>query len=140
MQHCLFQEVMQYKQDFTSAGCCNIALYRSLICKLRERKWDRRKPPWNKMCILWITSSNSVKLFLLDTGKLGRLTPSHLQEKKHHRVTTNKTSTNSIMQKWIAQYYCLIENVQWFGVFCFSRDFFKQCTEISGAMRHATHL
>lgn len=28
---------MQYKQDFTSAGCCNIALYRSWICKLRER-------------------------------------------------------------------------------------------------------
>lgn len=43
MQHCLFQQVMQYKQYFTSAGCCNIAWYRSLISKLRERKGDRKK-------------------------------------------------------------------------------------------------
>lgn len=40
MQCCLFQEVMQYKQDFTSAGFCNIALYRSFTCKLRERKGE----------------------------------------------------------------------------------------------------
>lgn len=36
MQHYLFQQVMQYKQYFTSAGCCNIAWYRSLISKLEK--------------------------------------------------------------------------------------------------------
>lgn len=66
---------MQYKQDFTSAGFCNIALYRSLICKLREKK-ERRKSSGNKMCIMWITLSNPIKLLLLNTGKLGKQTDS----------------------------------------------------------------
>lgn len=29
------------------------------------------------MCIMWITSSNPIKLFLLNTGKLGKQTDSY---------------------------------------------------------------
>lgn len=36
MQHCLFQQVMQYKQYFTSAGCCNIEIKLLYQAKLEK--------------------------------------------------------------------------------------------------------